>query len=269
MAKQSNLHIPLLPFGAGLPHAPDSSPGKNALGRGWGAWGKGAPAPAPAEGVPFPPNKQQTESPAPARAFRGQRPCRPPLCLCLLLLLCLLPLGACGGESPSPQPPAPAPAETPSGVVWGLEPGGLRCRLEASPELNRDNDTALGLTLCLYQLKEYDQFSNKAASAEGLDELLQCRPDAAQAQSARLFQLQPGATQDVVMDRAEHARYLGVVAGYTHLRPDQCAAVLPFPVHTESKGLIFRSPVYTAAPVQVLIRLGESSLSITGAERVR
>ncbi|WP_300734202.1 type VI secretion system lipoprotein TssJ [uncultured Desulfovibrio sp.] len=206
---------------------------------------------------------RRTRRPAPGRA------CRPPVCLCLLLLLCLLSLGACGGESPSPQPPAPAPAESPSDVVWGLEPGGLRCRLEASPELNRDNDTALGLTLCLYQLKEYDQFSNKAASAEGLDELLQCRPDAAQAQSARLFQLQPGATRDVVMDRAEHARYLGVVAGYTHLRPDQCAAVLPFPLHTESKGVIFRSPVYSAAPVQVLIRLGESSLSITGAERVR
>ncbi|WP_300787981.1 type VI secretion system lipoprotein TssJ [uncultured Desulfovibrio sp.] len=186
-----------------------------------------------------------------------------------LLLLCCLPLQGCGGTAPATQPPPPAPAERPGDVVWGLEPGGLRCRMEASPDLNRDKDTSLGLTLCLYQLKEYDAFSNKAATADGLDELLQCRPDAAQAQSARLFQLQPGATRDVVMDRAEHARYLGVVAGYAHLHPDQCATVLPFPMHTDTEGVIFRSTVYSAAPVQVLIRLGESALSVTGAERVR
>lgn len=187
----------------------------------------------------------------------------------VLPLLCCLTLQGCGGSAPATQPPPPAPAERPGDVVWALEPGGLRCRMEASPDLNRDDDVTLGLTLCLYQLKEYDTFSNKAATPDGLDELLQCRPDAAQAQSARLFQLQPGATRDEVMDRAEHARYLGVVAGYAHLRPDQCAVVLPFPLHTDTEGVIFRSTVYSAAPVQVLIRLGESSLSVTGAERVR
>lgn len=187
----------------------------------------------------------------------------------VLAAVCCLLLQSCGGAAPATQPPPPSPVENPGDVAWPMEPGGLRCRLEASPDLNRDKETALGLTLCVYQLKEYDAFSNKAATPEGLDELLQCRADAAQAQSARLFQLQPGATQDVVMDRAEHARYLGVVAGYTHLRPDQCAALLPFPLHTGTEGVIFRSTVYSAAPVQVLIRLGESSLSVTGAERVR
>lgn len=185
------------------------------------------------------------------------------------LLACGLLLSACGGETPAPTQPLPAAVANPADVVWNLEPGGLRCRLEASPDLNRDRDTALGLTLCLYQLKDYAAFTAKSAHADGLDELLQCSPDAAQAQSTRLFQIQPGAQLDVVMDRAEHARYLGVVAGYTHLVPDQCAAVLPFPLHTSTEGVLFRTTLYNAAPAQVLIRLGESSLSVTGAERVR
>lgn len=203
----------------------------------------------------------------PERSRHNQR--RPSALPGLCLLLGCLWLAACGDKTPASLPPPPAPAERPEDVVWGREPNGLRCRLEASADLNREENTALGLTLCLYQLKEYDAFSNKAATPEGLDELLQCRPETVQAQSARLFQLQPGAARDVVMDRAEHARYLGVVAGYAHLRPDQCAAVLPFPLHTATEGVIFRSPVYSAAPLQVLIRLGESSLSVTGAERVR
>lgn len=184
------------------------------------------------------------------------------------LLACGLLLSACGGETP-PAQPVPTAVANPADVVWNLEPGGLRCRIEASPDLNRDRDTSLGLTLCLYQLQDYATFAGKSADADGLDELLQCRPDAAQARSARLFQLQPGATLDVVMDRAEHARYLGVVAGYTHLVPDQCAAVLPFPLHTSTEGVLFHTTLYNAAPAQVLIRLGESSLSVTGAERVR
>lgn len=185
-----------------------------------------------------------------------------------MLLVCVL-LLSCGGKAPDPMQPQPAAVENPADVVWSMEPDGLRCRLEASPNLNREKDTALGLTLCLYQLKEYAVFSNKSSSTEGLDELLQCRPEAAQAQGARLFQLQPGAQLDVTMDRAEHARYLGVVAGYTHLVPDQCTAILPFPVHTQTEGIIFSTTLYSAAPAQVLIRLGESSLSVTGAERVR
>lgn len=185
------------------------------------------------------------------------------------ILVCGLLPAACGGNTPPPAPPPPAAATNPADVVWNLEPGGLRCRLEASPDLNRDGDTALGLTLCLYQLRDYAAFAGKSATPDGLDELLQCRPDAAQAQSARLFQIQPGATVDVVMDRAEHARYLGIAAGYTHLVPDQCAAVMPFPLHTRTEGVLFSTTLYNAAPVQVLIRLGESSLSVTGAERVR
>ena len=187
----------------------------------------------------------------------------------LATLVCALLLTACGGTSPNPAQPLPAAVENPADVVWNLEPEGLRCRLEASPDLNRDRNTSLGLTLCLYQLKDYAAFTAKSDRPEGLDELLQCRPEVAQAQSARQFQLQPGAQLDVVMDRAEHARYLGVVAGYTHLIPDQCAAVLPFPLHTSTEGVIFRTTMYNAAPAQVLIRLGESSLSVTGAERVR
>lgn len=184
-------------------------------------------------------------------------------------LACALLLAACAGEAPAPAQLPPAAVENPSDVTWNLEPGGLRCRIEASPDLNLDKNTALGLTLCLYQLQDYAVFENKSAAPKGLDELLQCRPEAAQAQSARLFQLQPGATRDLVMDRAEHARYLGVVAGYAHLRPDQCAAVLPFPLHATTEGVLFRTTLYNAAPVQALIRLGESSLSVTGAERAR
>ena len=57
MDKINKLYTLRLPSREGLPRVPDSSPGKSALGKGWGAWGEGKPAPALAEGFPFPPNK--------------------------------------------------------------------------------------------------------------------------------------------------------------------------------------------------------------------
>ena len=49
------VHAPL-PLEVGLPRISDSSPGKSALGKGWGVWGKGNPSRA-GGGVSLPPNQ--------------------------------------------------------------------------------------------------------------------------------------------------------------------------------------------------------------------
>ena len=92
-------------------------------------------------------------------------------------LACALLLAACAGEAPAPAQLPPAAVENPSDVTWNLEPGGLRCRIEASPDLNLDKNTALGLTLCLYQLQDYAVFENKSAAPEGLERLHKAHPD--------------------------------------------------------------------------------------------
>ena len=108
-----------------------------------------------------------------------------------------------------------------------------------------------------------------AASPRGIDTLLDGDLQKADALSSRVYHIQPGSTLDVAADRMEGARYLAVVAGYAHLRPELCSSVLPFPVHEETKGLLFRTRLYSAASLQALIRLGAESVSISGVERVR
>ena len=127
----------------------------------------------------------------------------------------------------------------------------------------------LGLTLCVYQIEDPSSFQALSASAEGLDQLLDCKLEPAKARASRSFLIQPGKNLDIVQDRVEKARYFAVVAGYDHLEPDLCSAIIPFPIHTEKVGIIFRDTVYTAAPMQALIHLGAESVTISGVERVQ
>ncbi len=194
------------------------------------------------------------------------RPCLKHL---LAGLLAGLVLSGCGG---TPQPALdvpPAPTDRPEDVVWSLEKNGLRYRIEAAPDLNLEDGIPLGLTICVYQLKDISAFMAQASSAVGIDTLLDGKLEPVEARSSRVYRLQPGSAVDVTTDRMAEARFLAVVAGYAHLRPELCSVVIPFPVHTASEGILFRDKRYSAAPMQALIRLGAESVTITGVERVR
>ncbi|MBQ9406914.1 MAG: type VI secretion system lipoprotein TssJ [Desulfovibrio sp.] len=186
------------------------------------------------------------------------------------VLLLALAIGGCGGSAQqSPLPPPPSPASDPAGVTWNQETGGLKYRIEAAKDLNHEGNKPLGLTVCVYQLDDPSTFQAMAASPSGIDQLLNCQLDPAKARASRAFRMQPGKSQDVTADRVEKARYLAVVAGYEHLKPELCTAVIPFPIHHEKEGLIFKNDLYTAAPMRALIHLGAESITISGVERVQ
>ncbi|MBQ9537212.1 MAG: type VI secretion system lipoprotein TssJ [Desulfovibrionaceae bacterium] len=176
---------------------------------------------------------------------------------------------ACGGKAPDTLPPPPKPAYDPAAVTWNQETQGISLRLEASPDLNHEGDRPLGVTLCVYQLDDPTTFQSLAMSADGLDQLLDCSLDAAKARASRAFRVQPGESKDFSCDRVEKARYLAVVAGYRHMHPDMCTALLPFPIHHDKEGILFRDDIYTAAPLRALIHLGPESVTVSGVERVQ
>ncbi|MEG1610825.1 MAG: type VI secretion lipoprotein TssJ, partial [Bilophila sp.] len=162
----------------------------------------------------------------------------------------------------------PEPVSNPTDVTWNQEQKGLRTFIEAEKDLNTQRDVPLGLTICVYQLKEYVAFQKLAATPSGIRSLLDCTLDTTGALSARSYAVQPGQHLEISHDRMENARFLAVVAGFAHLKPEMCVAVQAFPLHKERQGLL-RHTVYSATPIDVRIRLGAASISLTGVERVR
>ncbi len=99
--------------------------------------------------------------------------------------------------------------------------------IKADPQLNRYQNNAHALFLCVYQLKDPNGFNQLAEEDDGLAKLLECgRFDGSVANAKRLV-VQPGQELKEMRDRAEGARYLGIASGYygtgkekmTHLSP--------------------------------------------------
>jgi hypothetical protein len=62
---------------------------------------------------------------------------------------------------------------------------------------------------------------------------------------------------------------MAVAAGYAHLEPELSHASFRYLLHTDKDGYIpgFRKTVYSAASMEIVIRLTASQVSINGTER--
>ncbi|MDR1276666.1 MAG: type VI secretion system lipoprotein TssJ [Candidatus Accumulibacter sp.] len=181
-----------------------------------------------------------------------------------------LALAACGGAGKKAfEMPPPTPSADPSGVVWQTEPKGLRISIEAAPDLNAQDGEPLALSLCVYQLDKTAKFDDLAQSEDGLNLLQDCTISAADAVAAQRFWLQPGQTRVVEIDRAAGAKSLALAAGYAHLAPSLSTARFSYLLHSEKEGYIpgFRKTVYSAARMDIVIRLSASEVSVNGVER--
>jgi type VI secretion system VasD/TssJ family lipoprotein len=188
----------------------------------------------------------------------------------LSLSLSFILLAACGGKAVlSPSIPPPLPAKDPAQVSWAALPAGITLTIQTSSDLNEMDGMPLGLSLCVYQLADANHFTALASAAAGLDILQACTVETIKAAAARRFWLQPGEIRKIVLDRAAGAQNLAVVAGYAHLKPELSAAVLPFLLHSEKEGYIpfFRTTLYSAAPMEIVIDLTAFAVSVNGVER--
>lgn len=136
---------------------------------------------------------------------------------CVGILLCTV---SCSWFGKKP----PLPAE------WRYEKNAIVSHLKADPNLNLYEGNSHPLVACIYQLSDPNVFNQLRGDADGLAKLLECqRFDAGVVQFKR-FPIQPGQEITESMDRAEGARYVGVVAGYFNLREERIVDLLPIPV---------------------------------------
>ncbi len=74
------------------------------------------------------------------------------------------------------------------------------------------------------------------------------------------FIIPPGAHQLLTIDRLNHSKYLGVIAGYAGYSSRQDIILRPLPVLVERTGIIFRSNHYRPAKTYASIWLGRRHL---------
>ncbi len=139
---------------------------------------------------------------------------------------------------------------------WQYEKEAIKLHLKADPKLNLEGGTPHTLLVCVYQLKDPNAFNQLAGDNDGIYKLLECGLfDAAVATTKRLF-ARPGQDINIVLDRADGAKYLAIVAGYFTLQKDRMTRLFKIPVVVEKKGFFVRKKSQKPGPLNIELTLG-------------
>lgn len=117
-------------------------------------------------------------------------------------------------------------AGAPSGGV-PFKANAMSASIKGDPQLNLYQNRPHPVYLCIYQLKDPNGFNQLAGEKDGIEKLMECsRFDGSVAYAKRLV-VQPGQELTEKGDRAEGARFLGVVAGYYDLQKEHVIRLNP------------------------------------------
>lgn len=165
-------------------------------------------------------------------------------CFCLFLVSC--------ASKPAIAPPP----------EWRYEKDAIRLNLRSDPRLNLYEDSPHTLLFCVYQLTDPNAFNQQKEEKEGVAKLLECtRFDASVAASKRMV-IQPGQESTILLDRAEKAKYVGVVAGYYHLQKDYSTRLKEVPLKEEiiKKGWFSKEKVVKPGILNLELYLGPQAI---------
>jgi len=98
--------------------------------------------------------------------------------------------------------------------VYPYEKAAVNVNLNATTDLNKYSGQPHTVVVMLYQLSDPNIFNQMIETPEGLGDLLEGKRFDASALSFRQAVIQPGENKQILMDRVEGTRYLGVVGGF-------------------------------------------------------
>lgn len=180
--------------------------------------------------------------------------------LVIVWLLAFNPI-ACGGKSKKKEKPPLPETALPGAPQWGFGSNAISLRLQAADTLNQYENKPHTLSICVYQLQDPNSFKDMSQTEEGLIKLLSCKNFGKGCAGVNRIIIQPGETREMKLDRAEGAKFVGLVAGYFDLKPDRAVLLLDIPVLSYKKGLIFKSDYQVPGDLDIRLNLGPNALS--------
>jgi type VI secretion system VasD/TssJ family lipoprotein len=114
--------------------------------------------------------------------------------------------------------------------VYGYEKDAISLNLKGDPQLNLFDKQPHTLLVCVYQLRDPNALNQVLQDAEDVSKLLECVRFDPSILNAKKYILQPGKEITGALDRAEGARYVGIVAGYFNSDKQRASRIIPVPV---------------------------------------
>lgn len=140
----------------------------------------------------------------------------------------------------------------------------IQIRFKADEQVNLFGNLPHAIHVCIYQLRDPNQFNRLVEQEETIPELLgeKCGLADASVATSKPLTLQEGDEETIIMDRGEGAKYIGIVAGYYSLKKDGSVRLFDIPVVVAKKsaGCLKSTLVSKLEAVKVDVILGPTEI---------
>ena len=154
-----------------------------------------------------------------------------------------------------------------AGADWHFAEDAVSIEIEADPRMNQYGGESHTLLLGIYQMAEADPFYKSIADPAVLGQQLGGADGADGTEDFVQFVryvVKPGGHSILLLNRAQKARFIGIVAGYYKLDAKSTARLFEIPLQVQSKGVI--GTTYSAAPTALALRLVLGADGIVNAQ---
>ncbi len=121
---------------------------------------------------------------------------------------------------------------------WVYEIRAINLVARASTDLNTVRGRPHSLALGIFQMNDPNTFRGLSVSQAGAVELLQKGKIDDSVVNFQLINIRPGEQKKVSINRAQTAKYIGVIAGYFKLNPKTDVQIFPIPVREIKRGVV-------------------------------
>jgi len=149
-------------------------------------------------------------------------------------------------------------------IDWAYAKEGIWLQLASDAQLNIYDNESHTLVLGIYQLSETQSFYKLLADKPQISKDLLTGQTGKQVVQFDRYVLAPGKATVLKLDRAQGAKFVGMIAGYYDFDAINAARLFRVPVNMQSSGMV--TTTYKAEPAVLALRLVFGNNGINNAE---
>ena len=129
---------------------------------------------------------------------------------------------------------------------WVYEIRAIEMVIKAPSDLNSVRGRPHSLALGVFQMNDPNTFRGLSVSQTGAVELMQKGQIDESIVNFQQITVRPGEQKKVSINRAQTAKYIGVIAGYFQMNPKTDVQIFPIPVRAIKRGLVERALAFAS-----------------------
>jgi len=129
---------------------------------------------------------------------------------------------------------------------WVYEIRAINLVVKAPSDLNSVRGRPHSLALGIFQMNDPNTFRGLSVTQTGAVELLQKGEVDDTVVNFQLVNIRPGEQKKLSINRAQTAKYIGVIAGYFKINPKTDVQIFPIPLRAIKRGMVERALAFAS-----------------------